>query len=223
MGGSWIRDFLQIPYFPVFDNRLLSEIWVICQKCQFGRAEKDIHFNSNTFTSFNGTLCHKTNYVVIMRFLSRKAVCWIYALFQAPKKYRISCRYCDICQISWTYRSNPSKKIAQGWSRLLHVIWILFTTNDPDCCILLESLHPLWNKDCWILSGTRCCCILSRKISPGSLKGEDEWNPLKIRLTLAFCHQPCQDISPLWLYENSWSYLSKKILPSIVHLTSWHF
>ena len=67
--------------FSVLDNRLLSEIWVILQKCQFGRAEKDIYFNSNTSPSFNGTLCHKTNYVVITRFLSQKAVCWIYALF----------------------------------------------------------------------------------------------------------------------------------------------
>ena len=61
--------------FPVLDNRLLSDIWVICQKCQFGRADIDIYFNSNTSPSFNGTFCHRTNYVVITRFLSQKAVC----------------------------------------------------------------------------------------------------------------------------------------------------
>ena len=44
--------------FSVLDDTLLSDIWVICQRCQFGRAEKDIYFNSNTSPSFNRINIH---------------------------------------------------------------------------------------------------------------------------------------------------------------------
>ena len=43
---------LDVWLFSVLDNRLLSKIWVIVQKCQFGRAEKDIYFNQNTLRRF---------------------------------------------------------------------------------------------------------------------------------------------------------------------------
>ena len=78
----------------VLDNRLLSEIWVICQKCQFRRAEK-------TFTSIQILLQASMQSDKYTRFFAKQtmwwlcafcrktrhhAACWIFAPFRIVKK-----------------------------------------------------------------------------------------------------------------------------------------
>ena len=87
----------------VLDNGLLSDIWVICQ-CQYERDNKGHLYKYTLF-------CCKTGYVVITGFLSRDAVCQIYAHFEALEKYCISR---EICSISCKYRSKSSKKYRSG-------------------------------------------------------------------------------------------------------------